>query len=236
MRVLHHEVEPPRPCPYLSGREAQLENFVLDHVSDDDLERLLAAGIRHFGPVFFRPRCGPCTECVSVRIDVDTFEPTKSQRRAWKACRDLRVLVGPPKVDDVRLSLYRKWHAARESSRGWEAAELDEASYGFSFAHPHPLARELTYWDGDRLVGVALSDETSQSLSAIYCFHDPDEQKRGIGTFNVLTHVAYARERGKKHVYLGYWVSGCPSLEYKTKFVPHERLRAGESRWQKPDP
>ncbi len=233
MRVLHQELEPPRACPYLEGRLAQHENIVLDHVTDADLEALLEAGIRHFGPVYFRPRCGGCAACVSIRVLVDEFAPTRSQRRVLRACEDVRVVVGPPVVDDARLALYARWHAAREGQRGWLPAELDERAYGFSFAHPAPSAREFSSWLGDRLVAVGISDETSGSLSAVYCFHEPDEARRGLGTFNVLSHLAYAREQRKRYVYLGYWVAGCPSLEYKTRFSPHERLSRGAPRWQR---
>jgi len=32
----------------------------------------------------FRPQCAACMECVSLRLAVEEFEPTKSQRRAWR--------------------------------------------------------------------------------------------------------------------------------------------------------
>jgi arginine-tRNA-protein transferase len=45
-----------------------------------------------------------------------------------------------------------------------------------------------------------------------------------LGTLNVMTLVEDARARGLRHVYLGYRVSGCPSLRYKSSFRPHEVL------------
>ena len=43
-RVLHHLVEPPRPCSYLGDREAQLEIRVMDDVDARELEALLSRG------------------------------------------------------------------------------------------------------------------------------------------------------------------------------------------------
>jgi arginyl-tRNA--protein-N-Asp/Glu arginylyltransferase len=38
--------------------------------------------------------------------------------------------------------------------------------------------------------------------------------------------IAAARERHLPHVYLGYYVEGCRSLEYKARFRPNEVLNS----------
>ena len=74
-------------------------------------------------------------------------------------------------------------------------------------------------------------DALPNGLSAIYFFYDPDERDRSLGTFNVLRVIDSAAARGIPHVYLGYYVEGCRSLEYKARFRPNEVLgRAGT--WQ----
>ena len=75
---------------------------------------------------------------------------------------------------------------------------------------------------GDRLVGVGYVDVLDEGLSAIYFFHDPREAKRSLGTLNILHLMEAARQRGRSHVYLGYYVNGCRSLEYKARFKPNE--------------
>jgi leucyl-tRNA---protein transferase len=84
---------------------------------------------------------------------------------------------------------------------------------------------EWTYHLGNRLVAVAYVDALAEGLSAIYCYYDPTERARSLGTFNILSLLASARERGLPHVYLGYYVAGCRSVEYKRKFRPNEVLR-----------
>jgi arginine-tRNA-protein transferase len=39
--------------------------------------------------------------------------------------------------------------------------------------------------------------------------------------------MSAARERGLPYVYLGYFVEGCRSLEYKSRFRPNEVLSDG---------
>ena len=111
---------------------------------------LLERGWRRFGPIYFRPACASCTECVSLRVLADRFEPSKSQRRAARACSRLRRVVGPPRVDDERLALYARWHAGRESARGWQPNGQTPERYSLEFAFPHPCAREAAFYDDER--------------------------------------------------------------------------------------
>jgi arginine-tRNA-protein transferase len=91
---------------------------------------------------------------------------------------------------------------------------------------------EWTYYLGRRLIAVAYVDALAEALSAIYCYYDPAEKARSLGTFNVLSLLASARERGLPHVYLGYYVAGCRSMEYKRNFRPNEVLRS-DGTWRR---
>jgi arginyl-tRNA--protein-N-Asp/Glu arginylyltransferase len=223
LEIIHEE---PRPCSYLADRPASLEHHLLLDVSPEELEARLERGWRRFGPDYFRPRCPGCTECIPVRIPVATFRPSKSQRRARRACESLHITIGPPRYSDERLDLYRLWHAAREQARGWEHSPLDRRRYELQFAFPHPAARELQFREVDtgRLVGVALCDQTPRAWSAIYFFYHPDWAHRSIGTADVVVQIELAEALGIPYVYLGYRVDDCPSLRYKSRFRPQERL------------
>jgi len=230
MHLLEQVVEKPHPCTYLEGERASLEVRVMVDVTAVETDTLLERGWRRFGPIYFRPACTACTECVSLRVLVDRFAPTKSQRRAARACSALRRVVGPPLVDDARLDLYEKWHASREDARGWEPNPQTRERYALEFGFHHPCAREAAFYDdaagvaGGKLVGVSLFDETPRALSAAFFFFDPDYARLSLGTANVLGLLADARATGRPHVYLGFRVSGCASLRYKGSFGPHELL------------
>lgn len=227
MNVLARAREPQSPCAYLADRDALLDLFLCADVRPDELGELLARGHRHFGPVYFRPDCAACEECIAVRIALARFEPTRSQRRAARLAGALRREVAAARVDEERLSLYAKWHGARETARGWEPSSLDAASYAREFAQRSATAREVTFRDdaaGGRLVGVGHWDETSDACSAVYFFHDPDYARFSLGTANVVSYALDARRRGLAWLYLGYLVRGCASLAYKARFSPLERL------------
>jgi arginine-tRNA-protein transferase len=229
VRVLNHFIEPPRSCVYLPGETAQLENRVMLDVSAEEFGMMLSRGWRRFGPFYFRPACRACQSCVSIRLPTDEFTPSATQKRAIKRLEKLRIEVAPPSVDEARLSLYHRWHAFREQERGWDASALDAESYGIEFAFPHPAAREVAYYDdaapgGPRLIGVGLCDETPIGWSAIYFYYDPEYARWSPGVMNVVFQVAHARSLGLPHVYLGFKVEGCASMDYKGNFRPHEVL------------
>ncbi len=230
MHILEQFREKQRSCAYLPGERARLDIRVMEDVSPVELDTLLERGWRRFGPIYFRPACASCAECVSLRVLARDFAPSKSQRRAARACARLRRVVGPPRVDDARLALYARWHAGREEARGWDANPQTRDRYALEFAFPHPSAQEAAFYDDEaagRLVGLGLFDETPQALSAAFFFYDPDYARLSPGTSNVVSLVEDARTAGRKYVYLGYRVAGCASLQYKAAFRPHELLKDG---------
>lgn len=224
MRVIARHIEEPRRCSYLPEERAQLESFLLDDVSPAELETLLVRGFRRFGPSYFRPKCTACFACDSIRIPVASFVPSKSQRRAAKNVAQFTRTVRAPVVDRERLALYRKWHDAREDARGWDPNPMDLEDYAIHFAWPHPSAREVAFRDNGKLIGLGLWDVTPNASSAVFFFFDPDYAGRSLGVANVVTGIEQARRDGLAHVYLGYRVLGCASLEYKGRFEPHEIL------------
>lgn len=237
--MLAEFVEPPRGCNYLPDRTASLEYRVMAGVGIAELEQMLLRGWRRQGPVYFRPACGACGECVSIRVPVDRFRPTRSQERARRRCARFRVVLDRPKVDDERLALYAAWHAARERDREWDPAPMDAEAYAAQFAFRHPAAWELSLRDGERLVALTLCDVTPRAWSAIFGFYSPEVARLSPGVAGVMLAVAMARDRGIPHVYLGYRVAGCPSMRYKAGFRPHELLQGlpapdEEPRWIEP--
>src|SRR5262249_20516939 len=154
---------------------------------------------RRFGPHYFRPSCATCAECVSLRVLVSDFSPTRSQRRAAKKWQGLRRIVDQPRVDAKRLALYSKWHSEREQTRHWAKSELTAESYALEFAFPHPAAREVAFYDRARLVGIGLCDQTPHALSAVYFFYDPEYESLGVA--NIVGLIDDARRLALSHVY-----------------------------------
>ena len=136
-------------------------------VTPAELDELLERGWRRFGPVYFRPVCGGCDECISVRVPVATFNPSLNLRRVRRRAAHIRLEVGEPQVDEERLALYRRWHESREEERGWKPDRIGFESYAMQFCFPHAAAREFSYWDGEELIAVGIADQTAHALTML---------------------------------------------------------------------
>jgi arginine-tRNA-protein transferase len=226
METLFRFLAPPGPCGYLPEQTWRLEyEQVLSLTPAEYMERM-QCGWRRFGDTLFRPRCPSCLRCRSLRVVVDQFRPNRSQRRARKANEGVvEVRVGKPSITRAKLELYDRYHAFQSEHKGWPwHFPKDAAEYAQSFVeNPFPT-QEWCYFLKGRLVGVGYVDDLPGGLSAIYFFYDPDERDRSLGTWNVLSILERAAARKIPFVYLGYYVEGCPSLEYKARYVPNQLL------------
>lgn len=218
-------IEPQRECSYLPQETASLEYRILHRITDGQYEQLLRRGWRRFGTHFFRPACPGCVKCRSLRVDVAAFTPSKSQRRCEKRNEDVRLEIGRPSVSQSHLDLYNAYHSAMHDAKGWRERGVDRSEYCHSFLDGNwPFAREIRYLRGTELVGVGLIDIVPGATSSIYFYHAPQWRADSPGTFSLLRELAYARELGKPHLYLGYWIPENRSMDYKASFRPHELL------------
>jgi arginine-tRNA-protein transferase len=215
---------PVAPCEYLPDRLSQLRYEVDPRLRASDYMDRLREGWRRVGPAIFRPACPSCRMCRSLRVPVATFSPTASQRRAWKKNDPLiTVRIGTPRISPERVDLFTRFHQDGRARKGWPEGGDDLRMF---LANPFPT-EEWTYYLRERMVAVGYVDALPEGLSAIYFYYDPEERHRSLGTFNVLSMINSAKERGLPHVYLGYYVEGCRSLEYKGRFRPNEVPRPG---------
>lgn len=224
-------------CPYLPQETASMEYRVIPQIDAIGYRELLRRGWRRFGCVFFRPACANCNKCRSLRIDVARFKPSKSQRRNRNRNADVRVIVQPPTISEDHIRLYNAYHDDMQLRRDWPANRTDLLQYYQSFlVGDFPFAREFLYYRDERLVGVGLVDEVADAISSVYFYHDPAWRRQGPGVFSTLSEIRHAAESELKHLYFGYWVADCQSMQYKANYSPHELLRsftadAEEPRW-----
>jgi arginine-tRNA-protein transferase len=226
MQSLFTFQSPQGPCGYLPDQTWQLEYEQFAEVSAADYMERMRAGWRRFGFSLFHPVCPACNRCRSIRVLVDRFRPNRAQRRCMQLNRDLiRTEIGKPRVSRARLKLYDRFHAFQTMNKGWPLHPAkDSESYIESFVYNPFPTQEWCYYLNDRLIGVGYVDDLPGGLSAIYFFYDPDERRRSLGIFNVLSIIESAKQRGIPHVYLGYYVAGCRSMEYKATFGPNQVL------------
>jgi arginine-tRNA-protein transferase len=224
----------PAPCPYLPG---QVERKVFTHLvgqrAPEMNDILTQGGFRRSQNIAYRPACEGCRACVSVRIVVDEFEPTRSMKRIAAANTDLLAKEYPAEPSTEQFSLFRQYLDSRHQSGGM--SDMTVLDYAMMVEDTHVNTRIIEYRlreEGDgiaerpvgRLVAAALTDLMADGLSMVYSYYDPAVEARSLGTFMILDHIRRARARGLPHVYLGYWVEGSRKMAYKTRFLPQEHL------------
>jgi arginine-tRNA-protein transferase len=224
----------PSPCPYLEG---QYERKVFTHLVGEKAaemnDLLTQGGFRRSQNIAYRPACETCRACVSVRILVDQFEPSKNLRRIMGVNNDLIGTEHKAEPTSEQYSLFRRYLDARHKKGGM--SEMTVLDYAMMVEDTHVPTTIIEYrkrgpdsfvtgtGDGP-LVAVALSDRMSDGFSMVYSFFDTEQPQRSLGTWMILDHIARARARGLPHVYLGYWVEGSRNMAYKTRFQPQEHL------------
>lgn len=224
-------VTAPQPCPYLEGR---MERKLFTSLSGDSASRLndtlSKQGFRRSQNVLYRPSCADCAACLSARIDVAAFSPTKSQRRTLKRNAEVERRATSPWATEEQYELFRDYLEERHAEGGM--ADMDVFEFAAMIEETPIRSRVIEYAHPERgLTAAALTDVLDDGLSMVYSFYDPDRQSDSLGTYMILDHIEIAREAGLPYVYLGYWVPGSPKMGYKAKFKGLELFVGG--RWNK---
>ncbi|MCA0960602.1 arginyltransferase [Salipiger bermudensis] len=221
-------VTAPQPCPYLPGR---MERKLFTALQGDSAEKLNDSlskqGFRRSQNVLYRPSCSDCSACLSARIDVRRFQPSKSQRRALKRNANLARRASSPWATEEQFSLFRRYLDTRHADGGM--ADMDIFEFAAMIEETPIRSRVVEYSDiasGD-LKAVCLTDVLDDGVSMVYSFYEPELARKSLGTWMILDHVEIAREAGLPYVYLGYWVPGSPKMGYKAQFDALEVYRRG---------
>lgn len=229
-------VTAPQPCPYLEGR---MERKLFTALQGDQAQRLNDSlskqGFRRSQNVLYRPSCAECSACLSARIRVADFKPSRTQRKILKNAAHLRRNATSPWATEDQFTLFRRYLDARHADGGM--ADMDVFEFAAMIEETPIKSRVIEYTraagpgeSGRPLACVALTDVFDDGLSMVYSFYDPDMIDLSLGTFAILDHIAIAREAGLPYVYLGYWVPGSRKMNYKAGFNALEIFKHGA--WQ----
>ena len=216
-------VTAPQPCPYLDGR---MERKLFTALQGDGAARMNDAlskqGFRRSQNVLYRPTCSECSACLSARIRVADFVPSRTQKRVAKMSRGIVRRATSPWATEDQYALFRKYLDSRHSTGGM--ADMDMFEFAAMVEETPVRTRLIEYTDpaapagASELIAASLTDIFDDGLSMVYSFFDPDLEKSSLGTYLILDHVQIARELGLPYVYLGYWVPGSDKMGYKAKF------------------
>ncbi len=187
-------------------------------------------GFRRSQNVLYRPSCAECSACLSARIDVSKFTPSKSQKRTLRRNAGLTRRATSPWATEEQYELFRKYLDTRHADGGM--ADMDVFEFAAMIEETPIQSRVIEYVDETSrdLIGVSLTDVLGDGLSMVYSFYVPNAPARSLGTFMILDHIRIAQENNLPYVYLGYWVPGSQKMGYKARFSGLEVYFGGEWR------
>jgi arginine-tRNA-protein transferase len=216
----------PTPCPYLPGRvERKVFTHLVGRRARELNDILTHGGFRRSQTIAYRPACETCRACVSVRVLVDDFAPSRNMRRVLRDNADITSEMRPAKPTAEQYSLFRGYLDARHSEGGM--ADMSVLDYAMMVEDSHVETSVVEYRSpapARELLALCLTDILADGLSMVYSFYEPEAEARSLGTLMILDHVRRARALGLPYLYLGYWVDGSRKMAYKARFLPQERL------------
>jgi arginine-tRNA-protein transferase len=165
---------------------------------------------------------------------VNEFNPSRSQRRAWKRHSGLVASVLNLGYQEEHYQLYQRYQNDRHA--GGEMDNDDQDQYMQFLLQSRVNSRIVEFRDGPhdphpgRLRMVSMIDILEQGISSVYTFFDTSVHNSSFGTYSILWQIAQAKEMNLSYLYLGYYIKESEKMRYKAKYQPMEGLI--DDHWQ----
>ena len=220
-------------CGYLPNKLAQSLIASPQHLMNADIySSLIQQGFRRSGKFAYRPHCENCRECVAVRIVLQEFTASRSQKRAYKQHQNLITTILPIAFHAEHYALYAAYQKARhandELNQDEKPDQDDAEQYRNFLCQTNVESVLIEFRENDQLKMVSVIDIVYDGISAVYTFYETSDAKTSFGTYNVLWQIEWAKTLNFPYLYLGYWIKNSQKMAYKQSFKPLQKLIDGE--------
>ena len=221
----------PFKCSYIENNIEQRLFIKLEQTKDKNyvFNKLMHNGFRRNFNHMYLPICQNCNSCISSRINVSNFTPSKSQKRNLKKNTGNYFVKSLMRFNYERYELFLKYINSRHSQ-----GQMSQMSYrefkDFLFNSPIDTKVFDLINHKEKLIGSIILDVLDDGLSAVYSFYDPSFLKQGLGINLILKSIIEAKNNKLNYLYLGYWIKSSSKMSYKAKFNNVELYLNG--RWQ----
>lgn len=198
------------------------------------------AGYCRFNNQFYLHKCHNCNQCQAIRIPVNSFEFSKSQRHVWNKNQNLEVSLIqklPENLSDEKVFMFREYDYFHNMAAGEPKKTMDEAREMLAQMNSgYPGVWNMEYRLDGKLIGVAILDITTEidgkitGLCSNYFYYDTSDsvRKRSLGVFSVLQEIALCMELQIPYYYLGLYLPDCKKMNYKANYRPYELFVDGK--------
>jgi leucyl-tRNA---protein transferase len=153
---------------------------------------------------------------VLLRIRLDGFEFSKSQRKCLRRNADLTVQVRPLRICQEHVQLFHA-HAMRLHHNRPQMIE----GFFSQWSHVMPSSGyEIDVFkpNSRQLLTSSFFHVGEQSMAGNYCVFDPEYGHRSLGTYTMLLEILYARQLGLTYYYPGFVYDVVSEFDYKLNF------------------
>ena len=230
LSALQFYLTAPYQCSYLPDQLARSQVATPSFLITTKIySELVRRGFRRSGTFTYRPHCDACRACVPVRIEIDSFAPSRVQRRVVKRHHGLGVSLHTLRHDrEEHFALYQRYQKARHREDGAEDGSREQ--YRNFLLQSHVDSILVEFREGGVLRMVSIIDILDDGLSSVYTFYEPDVAQASFGTYNILWQIELCRKLKLDYLYLGFWIKESGKMAYKANFRPLQGLVDGE--WQ----
>lgn len=207
------------PCSYLDHHTAQCA-FVHPSfpLTTSIYSFLVERGFRRSGNQVYSPHCSLCCACVPVRIAVNAFHPSRNQKRTLAKNRNTETRVKAAIFNPEHYAMYQHYQQSRHKDGSMAQASQEQYLNFLSSEWCDTLFVEFLI--ENKLAAVAIVDQLSNALSAVYTFFDPMFSDYSPGNYAILWQIKEAQRQQREWLYLGFWIADCQKMSYKSQYRP----------------
>ncbi len=233
LHKLQFYVTTPYACGYLPNQLAQSLIATPHYLVESNVySSLISQGFRRSGKFAYRPHCENCNACIAVRLVLDQFTPTRSQKRAYKLHANLNARVLPLGFQQQHFELYTSYQKLRHADEALSQQteiDTDAEQYRQFLCKSNVESLMIEFSDATGAIKiVSVVDMVSDGVSAVYTFYDALETKASFGTYSIMWLAEWTKMLGLPYLYLGYWIEDSKKMAYKQQFKPLQKLLNGE--------
>ena len=211
----------PHNCSYLDKQTASTVFLNPKQTIDQALYAQLSEyGFRRSGKHIYKPLCADCNACVPMRIPVQLFSPSKSQKRVLNKNSNLKYTIVSSIDTDEHYQLYERYINERHHDGDMYPPSRDQFD-NFLGNEWHSTCY-YEFRDNGKLIATSVADVMDNGISAVYTYYDPSENKRSLGRFVILFLIQQTKKLDLASLYLGYWIKNSHKMNYKSAYRPLE--------------
>jgi arginine-tRNA-protein transferase len=208
------------PCAYFKEKTHIAHTIFLEpeyKINDKIFDILLSKGYRRSGPIFYKSICPGCGLCVPIRINVNDFTLSKSQKRVLRKNTDIEIKYDENICNEEKFELMNLYLLNKHDHK-----KLSYTDFKYYYYTSPVSTIDFKYYFKGKLIGVGIVDLAYNSLSTVYFYFDMNFAKLSPGVFSIIKEIQYAELHNKNHYYLGYYINSHNKMNYKTHYRPYE--------------